>query len=49
MYQSATRMIVTIAVAGLVCCAVCDCNPLPLIVAAAAAWATWQVAKGLGS
>jgi hypothetical protein len=41
-------MIVNIAAAGLICCVICDFNPLPLIVAAVAAWATWEVAKGLG-
>ena len=48
MTPSVTKLLVQITAAGLICCVICDFNPLPLIVAAVAAWATWQVAKGLG-
>ena len=44
----ATRIIICLLGVGLLCSALADSNPIPLIVMAAVGWVVWQVGQGFG-
>ena len=42
------KIIVALIIVGLVCTALSDGNPLPLVVMAGVGWVVWEVGRGLG-
>jgi hypothetical protein len=44
----ATRIIIVLLGVGLLCSAIAEGNPMPLIIMAAVGWLVWQVGQGLG-
>jgi hypothetical protein len=42
------KIIASLAIVGLVCTALSDGNPLPLVVMAGVSWVVWQVGRGFG-
>ena len=48
MQQAAVRLIVILVGIGLLCSALAENNPLPVIIMAAVGWVVWQVGQGFG-
>ncbi len=46
--QKTVKMIAGLVTVGLVCTALSDGNPLPLVVMAGVGWVVWQVGRGFG-
>ena len=44
-----TRLIVILLGIGLLCSALADGHPMPLIIMVAVGWVVWQVGSGLGA